>query len=142
MTHRQTMIKILLVEDHAVLRRVIRTLLEKDHRYEVCGEAATPATALQMARETKPRIAVVDLSLPEGNGLDLITALKKEWPDLPVLLLTGWGESLLRTHVTETPPDAVLGKPINQSDLLNAVAAVLRGRSEQAPTASPSAESA
>jgi DNA-binding NarL/FixJ family response regulator len=63
--------------------------------------------------------------MPGKNGLQLVAEVKRLRPDLPVLLLTGWGETVLRAHVAETLPDVILSKPINQSDLLTAVSSVL-----------------
>ena len=59
------------------------------------------------------------------NGLQLIAEIKATHPALPTLLLTGWGETVLQNNVVEAMPDAVLGKPINQSDLLETLAKLI-----------------
>ena len=61
------------------------------------------------------QVVLTDHGMPGKTGLQLVAEIKRVRADLPVLLLTGWGETVLRTHVAETLPDAVLGKPINQS---------------------------
>jgi CheY-like chemotaxis protein len=69
--------------------------------------------------------------MPEMTGLQLIAEVKRRYPRLPVLLLTGWGESVLQTHIADVFPDAVLAKPINQIDLVDAIARVLTPESDR-----------
>ena len=64
------------------------------------------------------------------NGLQLVAEIKRTHPHLPVLLLTGWGESVLQTNVPEAMPDAVMGKPINQTDLLETLSKLTPRRRE------------
>ena len=80
--------RILIVDDHDAVRRGIRQLLESKPYYQVVGEAANGREGLELARETRPDIAILDYSIPELNGLDLSHALKKEFPRIEILLYT------------------------------------------------------
>src|SRR5713226_7879336 len=63
-------LRILVVDDHAVVRRGVRSLLESHEGWEVCGEATTGRDAVEQSRRLRPDIVVMDLSLPDLNGLD------------------------------------------------------------------------
>ncbi|HEX7857118.1 MAG TPA: response regulator transcription factor [Sphingobium sp.] len=80
--------RVLIADDHDVVRRGVRTLLETRSNIHVVGEAATGRMAMELARSARPDIAVIDYSLPELNGLDLTLALKREFPRIEVLLYT------------------------------------------------------
>jgi len=80
--------RILIVDDHDAVRRGVRQLLETKPYYQVVAEAPDGRTALQMARESRPDIAILDYSIPELNGLDLSHALKREFPRIEILVYT------------------------------------------------------
>ena len=80
--------RIIIVDDHDAVRRGVRQLLETKPYYQVVGEAANGRAGLELARETRPDIAILDYSIPELNGLDLAHALKKELPRIEILLYT------------------------------------------------------
>src|SRR6476660_8480634 len=80
--------RIIIVDDHDAIRRGVRQLLDTTPYYQVVGEAADGRTALTLAQQTKPDIAIVEYSVPELNGLDLSHALKREFPRIEILLYT------------------------------------------------------
>ena len=80
--------RILVADDHAVVRRGLRALLESQSGLEVCCEASTGVEALQKAKETQPDLMVLDLTMPEMNGLDVTKAIREEFPEMAVLVLT------------------------------------------------------
>jgi DNA-binding NarL/FixJ family response regulator len=75
----------LVVDDHAVVRRGVRSLLESHEGWTVCGEAATGRDAVEQSRHLRPDVVVMDLSLPELNGLDAIRQILKDAPGIEVL---------------------------------------------------------
>jgi DNA-binding NarL/FixJ family response regulator len=81
-------LRILVVDDHAVVRRGVRSLLESHEGWEVCGEATTGRDAVEQSRRLRPDVVVMDLSLPELNGLDATRQILKESPETEVLVLT------------------------------------------------------
>jgi len=81
-------LRILIVDDHAVVRRGVRALLESQPGWEVAGEAVTGREAVNLAKRLDPDIVVMDLSLPELNGLDAARQILKDSPRTEVLVLT------------------------------------------------------
>jgi DNA-binding NarL/FixJ family response regulator len=79
--------RILVVDDHPLVRRNVRGVLEEEG-YEVCGEAATGREAVEVAPILKPDLVVLDLSMPELNGLEAARQILKKTPDTRVLILT------------------------------------------------------
>jgi len=83
-----TPLRILIVDDHAVVRRGVRSLLESEKGFEITGEATTGREAVDMARRLQPDVVVMDLSLPELNGLDATRQILKDSPRSEILVLT------------------------------------------------------
>ena len=83
-----TPLRLLVVDDHAVVRRGVRALLESRPGWEVCGEAADGQEAIRKAADLKPDIVVLDISLPGLNGLEATSRILKESPESEVLILT------------------------------------------------------
>jgi PAS domain S-box-containing protein len=121
----------LVVDDEPFVASVLMTILTR-HGYEVVAVHSGKAALECLAEKTDTPFDIVltDHGMPDLTGLQLVAEVKRLYPDLPVLLLTGWGESVLDTHITDVFPDAVLGKPINQLDLVDAIARVLKSSSK------------
>jgi DNA-binding NarL/FixJ family response regulator len=81
-------LRILIVDDHAVVRRGVRSLLESHEGWDVCGEATTGRDAVEQSRRLRPDVVIMDLSLPELNGLDATRHILKDAPETEVLVLT------------------------------------------------------
>lgn len=82
------MIRILLADDHALMRRGIRDLLETDSELEVAGEASDGREAVRMAEKLKPDVMIIDLAMPELNGLDAIRQIRRDVPDVELLVFS------------------------------------------------------
>ena len=82
------MIRILLADDHEIVRRGLREVLETHPDWEVCAEAENGREAVERAREHRPDVAVLDLSLPELNGLEATRRIRRESPNTEVLVFT------------------------------------------------------
>jgi DNA-binding NarL/FixJ family response regulator len=91
---RPTVHRILVIEDHPVVRAGLRELIDAEPDLRSCAEAGTVADALQAARQERPDLAIIDLSLPDGNGLELIKRLKADLPVLRMLVCSMHDESL------------------------------------------------
>lgn len=120
--------KLLLADDHTVVRRGVRTLLEGRPHLEVVAEAANGRDALERARETAPDIAIIDYSLPELNGLDLTIALKREFPRIEVLVYTIHDREELVLEVLRAGARGYVLKSDPEADLLAALDALARHR--------------
>jgi DNA-binding NarL/FixJ family response regulator len=81
-------IRILIADDHAIVRRGLRTLLEAQAGWEVCAEASNGREAVERGEELKPDIAILDIGMPELNGLDAARQILKSSPQTEVLILT------------------------------------------------------
>jgi DNA-binding NarL/FixJ family response regulator len=82
------MVRILLADDHAVVRRGLRALLEARHDFEVCAEASNGREAVELALQHKPDVAVLDISLPIINGIEATRQIRKEAPGTEVMIFT------------------------------------------------------
>src|SRR5215472_10465509 len=82
------MLRILLADDHHVIRRGLRDLLEEKPEWKVCGEASNGREAVELAATLMPQIAIVDLSMPELNGLEATRQIVKRVPGTAVLICT------------------------------------------------------
>jgi DNA-binding NarL/FixJ family response regulator len=88
MSKDRLMIKVLLADDHSIVREGLRKVLEESSEIQVIAEAADGETALDKALSFKPDVAVVDISMPGMDGLEVVTRLKSYCPGIPVLILT------------------------------------------------------
>src|SRR5258708_36820627 len=86
--------KILVVDDHPIIRRGLVDLINKEEDLVVCGDAPDAYTALKSVADLKPDIVIVDISLKDSNGLELIKSIKARFPKLPTLVLSMHDESL------------------------------------------------
>lgn len=86
---RSTKLQILLADDHEVVRRGARTLIEQHPDWEVCGEAGDGASAVSLAEQLRPDIAVLDLGMPKMGGLEATRRIKRLLPSCEVIVFTG-----------------------------------------------------
>jgi DNA-binding NarL/FixJ family response regulator len=119
---------ILIVDDHAVIRRSLRQLFESRSGWEVCGEAVNGRDAIEKARELKPDLIVLDLSMPEMDGLQAARVLKSVMPEVPIILFTNFGQDpFIEREALAVGIRDVVSKA-NAPGLVNSVEAVLQGQ--------------
>jgi DNA-binding NarL/FixJ family response regulator len=116
-----TPLRILIIDDHAVVRRGVRALLESQPGWEVAGEAATGREAVDLAKRLQPDIAIMDLSLPELNGLEATRQIRKESPRTEVLVLTMHHSEELARNVLQAGARGYVLKSDADQSLINAV---------------------
>ncbi|MFI7324809.1 response regulator [Streptomyces rubiginosohelvolus] len=134
-THTDTAVtRIFLLDDHEVVRRGLRDLLEAEQDLVVVGEASTADQALARGPALRPDVAVLDVRLPDGNGIAVCRELRSRMPDLACLILTSFDdEDALLDAIMAGAAGYVL-KQINGSDLVSAVRTVASGRSMLDPS--------
>jgi DNA-binding NarL/FixJ family response regulator len=120
--------RILIVEDEVAVRRAIRTFLEH-HRYEICGEAANGAEALEKAAAVHPDLITLDLSMPGMNGI--------EEPNVPVVIYTMLEDVLGKSLATTLGVKAVVSKADGLTKLLACIESILESDASEAPDARP-----
>lgn len=82
-------LRILLADDHEMMRQGVRSVIEKQPGWTVCGEARTGREAVTMVEQLKPDIVVMDMTMPELNGLEATRQIKRLYPETEVLMFTG-----------------------------------------------------
>jgi DNA-binding NarL/FixJ family response regulator len=115
-------------DDHPIVRLGIRQMISAEHDLEVCGEADSTETSLELAAELKPQLAVVDLSLGHGTGVDVIRALQVAVPGLPVLVLSMHDEELYAESVLRAGARGYIMKREAITHLVAAIRTALSGR--------------
>jgi DNA-binding NarL/FixJ family response regulator len=87
-------VRVFLVDDHPITRQGMRALINQQLNHEVCGEADSAADALDKVKTLEPSVAIVDISLPHTNGIELTKQLKEVAPNLPILIVSMHDEAL------------------------------------------------
>ncbi|MFT3784679.1 MAG: response regulator transcription factor [Tepidisphaeraceae bacterium] len=120
--------RILLVDDHPVLRRGVAELINAEPIYEVCGEAANLADAYSLVNKLKPDLCVVDISLDGNNGVELMKELSYRWPDLPILAYSMHDEQIYAERALRAGAKGYVMKQHPPEALLAAIKVVLKGK--------------
>ena len=120
--------RILLVDDHAIVREGIAEIISTHHDLEVCGEAEAAGPAMDAVERLKPDLVVVDLSLQGGSGLDLIKNLKTLHPLLPMIVLSMHDESLYAERALRAGALGYVMKREASTTVLDAIHTALSGR--------------
>ncbi|MCH5676850.1 response regulator [Streptomyces gilvus] len=128
-------IRVFLLDDHEVVRRGVRDLLNDEPDIEVIGEAGTVEQALVRVPALRPQVAVLDVRLPDGDGVTVCRELRSKMPELACLMLTSFDdEEALLDSIMAGASGYVL-KQIQGSDLVSAVRTVAAGQSLLDPSA-------
>ncbi|MCU1500952.1 MAG: DNA-binding response regulator [Ilumatobacteraceae bacterium] len=123
------MIRVFLVDDHEVVRRGVRELLESAGDIEVVGEAGTAAEALRRVAATSADVAVLDVRLPDGSGIEVCRDLRSLLPDLKCLMLTSYNEDEALFDATMAGASGYVLKEVRGADLIDGVRRVAAGES-------------
>jgi DNA-binding NarL/FixJ family response regulator len=120
-------VKILLVDDHQVLREGLRSLVEQQPDMQVVGEAADGMIALRLVREQKPDVVIMDVNMPGMDGIDVTRLIGREYPDIKVIALSMY---LRKTFVSEMFKSGAAGYLLKEStfaEIVEAIHTVLAG---------------
>lgn len=126
-------IRVLLADDHAVVRKGIREFLEEDGGVAVVAEAADGAEAVRLADELRPAVAVLDVQMPGVNGIEATRQIKAAHPEIRVLILTAYDEDPYVFALLRAGADGYILKNADPDDLVAAVKTVAAGGKVLAP---------
>lgn len=119
-------IRVLIVDDHTILRIGIRLLLDKQQDMEIVSETGSGWEALELARELEPRVVLLDISLEDANGLDILPELKKINEHIKVLVLTMHEDESFLLQTLNKGGDGYILKKAADLELITAIRAVNR----------------
>ena len=122
-------IRLLIVDDHKVVRLGLHTLLSRHNGIEVVGEAGTSAAAVEQTSRLKPDVVLMDVRLPDGNGFEACRQIRKAQPDTRVLFLTSFADEDIVLESIDAGGDGYLLKEIDEENLVQAIRNVAAGKS-------------
>src|SRR5262245_27018339 len=125
--------RVLIVDDHAVVREGLKRILAAMAKPTRVGEAADAAQALALARQTRWDCALVDIALPGKTGLELLKELRRQQPGLPVLILSMFPEEQYAVRMLRAGASGYLNKESAPEQLLAAIQSILRGEKYLSP---------
>jgi two-component system response regulator NreC len=120
-------IRLLLVDDHAVLRAGLRMLLAADSELEIIGEAETGSQGVAMAQELRPDVVLMDIAMPDMNGIEATRRIKAACPDVAVLALTMHEDDQYFFEMLSAGASGYVPKRAAPNDLIAAIHAVRGG---------------
>jgi DNA-binding NarL/FixJ family response regulator len=119
--------RVILVDDHPIVRQGLKRLIELEDDLQVCGEAETVREARQLVRDAGPDAVVVDLSLKQGDGIELVKDIRAHHPALPVLVLSMHDESIYAERLLSAGANGYIMKQAASEQFLVALRRVLDG---------------
>ena len=120
-------IRVLIADDHLIVREGLQLILETAEEFELVGEAADGAQAVQLANELKPDVILMDLQMPHVDGLTAITQIRAQQPDMAIVILTTYNEDDRMIRGLRAGARGYLLKDTDRATLLNTIRAAARG---------------
>lgn len=127
MSKRLAPARILIVDDHPLVREALATRIALQPEMEVCGEAATEDEALGLVGQNCPDLVLVDISLKSGHGIELVKQIKRLHPAVKTLVVSGFQESLYAERALRAGALGYLNKQESNESVIDAIRTVLRG---------------
>lgn len=121
------MIRLLIIDDHEIVREGLKTILVSEPDFTIIGEAASADAALQMIAQLHPDIALVDIRLPGTNGIELCHMVTERYPETAVIILTTYTDENLVAQCIQAGARGFIVKDIERFDLKRSIRAVARG---------------
>ncbi len=122
------MIRVGIVDDHGIVRSGLRQFLSEEVDLRVTGEASNGREALELARGGEVDVLLLDISMPDQGGVDALAAIKARFPQMPVLILSGFPEAHYATALLRQGASGYLNKDCDPQDIATAIRTVALGR--------------
>lgn len=126
-------LRIIIADDHGLVRQGVKAVIESQRAWELCGEADNGRTAVELARKHKPEIAVLDITMPELNGLDVTRQIRIDSPKTKVLILTMHDSEVLADEVLQAGAKGYLLKSDAAELLPKAIETLVAGKNFLTP---------
>ena len=127
------MIRILIADDHAIVRAGLKQFIADQPDMQVAGEASTGSEAIALVRAAEFDVVLLDISMPDKNGIDTLKTLKQVRPEMPVLMLSGYAEDQYAVNLLRAGAAGYLNKEAASTQLVGAIRTVVRGRKFVSP---------
>lgn len=134
--HKSSKTRIMLADDHPLLRQALRNVLEKQHDCEVIAEASDGEEAVKLAIELTPDIVIMDISMPNLNGLEATRQIKANCPTIGILVLTVHNDSEYVLSILQAGASGYLTKSVYGDEVITAVRALVCGETILSPSVS------
>ncbi len=125
--------RIIIVDDHPLFRKGLEEMIHSDGTFAICGEADNASEAMEVIRKLNPDMAIVDLSLPGANGIELIKNIRAEFRQLPILVLSMHDESLYALRALRAGAEGYVMKHEAMANVIHAIHEVFSGRPYLSP---------
>lgn len=128
------MIRIFIADDHAIVREGLRALLATEPGLELVGEANNGLQAVSKVRDLRPDVTLLDMVMPQMDGLEAILEIRKNWPEAKIIVLTSFSDDEKVFSAIRNGALGYLLKESSPQDLLQAIQIVARGEGFLSPT--------
>ncbi len=122
------MLKILIADDHQIVRRGLRMTIDAEKDMQVVDEAVNGAQVLKLIKKHKPDVVLMDLQMPEMDGVDALNGLRPHFPELPVLILTTFSDDAHIHAALRAGASGFLLKEMSGDELVNAIRGAAQGK--------------
>jgi two-component system response regulator DevR len=126
-------IRVFLLDDHEIVRAGLRSLFETDDEFVVVGEAATAAEAMDRIPATRPHVAILDVRLPDGSGIEVCRDIRSQWPEIACVMLTSYADDEALVAAVMAGAAGYVLKQVGAASLVEDVRRVAEGQSLMDP---------
>lgn len=129
------MIRLLLIDDHEMVREGLKAMLREEHDFEIVGDAASAEQAFELLERLRPDVILLDVRLPGVSGIDVCRTVTERYPEMAVIILTTFTDETLVSQCIQAGARGFIVKDIERFDLKRSIRAVARGEAAIDPKA-------
>ena len=129
--------RVLIVDDNVYVRDLVYTFLKDAPEIEICGEAINGVEAIEKAQQLKADVVLLDLSMPNMNGVETASILKRTIPGVSVIMFTMYSEDIPKSAISSMGVDVVLSKTEGMAHLVESINTIFAARASGHPPSNP-----